>query len=82
MNYPRGFGPTVSEGHIIRTSDGGFSCYTRSMNTRYVLSCFLGFAKSNPDTDAILSRSVGETEEPIARAHDGTIYIISPSVYH
>lgn len=81
MQYPRGFGPTVSDGHIIRTSDGSFSCYTKSLNTRYVLSCFLGFAKANPGVDAILYRSDPSHEQPLARAKDGRIYILSASAY-
>lgn len=81
MQYPRGFGPTVSEGHIIRTEDGSFSCYTKSINTRYVLSCFLGFAKANPDIDATLYRSDMKDEQPVARAKNGTIYVLSALAY-
>ena len=80
MNYPRGFGPKVSEGHSISMSSG-LTLYSKSTNTRYVLSAFKGYAKSNPSESMILSRVNGKEKEPIARAHEGDIYILSTSVY-
>lgn len=76
MNYPRGFGPKVASGHSIELSDGTM-LYSKSLNTRYVLSAFKGYANANPKERMILRDSEG----PIARAVDGDVFILSVSVY-
>lgn len=76
MNYPRGFGPKQASGHSIEFSDGTM-LYSKSLNTRYVLSAFKGYANAHPAERMILRDSEG----PIARASDGNVYILSVSVY-
>jgi len=75
---PRGFGHTelMGSGHIIETDDGE-TFTTSSMNVKYVLSAFSGFAHVRPDSKMILKLkdSYGR-EKPIAKAVSGKVSLL------
>lgn len=70
---PRGFGirELNGSGHTIEVS-GGQTYSTSSMNLRYVLSAFSGFAKSHPDMKMMLNMvdDFGR-KKPVARSMNG-----------
>ena len=70
---PRGFGSRALQGtgHVIEVSDGKtFS--TSSMNVRYVLSAFSGYAQAHPDKKMMLNMidDFGR-KTPVARSING-----------
>lgn len=73
MNKPRGFGRRElnGSGHTIEVS-GGETYSTSSMNLRYVLSAFSGYATSHPDKKMILNMvdDFGR-KKPVARSVNG-----------
>lgn len=77
---PRGFGRRElhGSGHIIEVSEGE-TYTTSSMNVRYVLSAFSGYAESNPDKRMILS-VVDEfgRSTPVARSINGHTSLLIP----
>ena len=70
---PRGFGKRElnGSGHTIEVSDGE-TYSTSSMNLKYVLSAFSGFAQSHPDKKMILNMvdDYGR-KKPVARSING-----------
>lgn len=75
---PRGFGKTVlnGSGHVIET-DSGETYTSTSMNMKYVLSTFQGFALDNPNKKMILKEcdDYGR-EKPIAKAVFGKVSLL------
>ena len=72
LEKPRGFGrrELIGSGHIIEVEDETFS--TNSMNVKYVLSAFSGYARNHPDKRMLLSMvdSFGYSK-PIAKSVNG-----------
>lgn len=75
---PRGFGKTElnGSGHIIET-DSGETYTSTSMNMKYVLSTFQGFAMGNPTKRMILKEcdDYGRIR-PIAKAVFGKVSLL------
>ena len=72
MDKPRGFGrrQLIGSGHIIESGNETFS--TNSMNVKYVLSAFSGYARNHPERKMLLSMidDYGRSK-PIARSVNG-----------
>lgn len=70
---PRGFGSRAlhGPGHVIEVS-GGETYSTSSMNVRYVLSAFSGYAQAHPDKRMMLNviDDFGR-KTPVARSVNG-----------
>ena len=72
LEKPRGFGrrELIGSGHIIEVGDETFS--TNSMNIKYVLSAFSGYARNHPDKRMLLLMIDGfGNSKPIAKSIDG-----------
>ena len=75
---PRGFGhkELIGSGHIIET-DKGDTFTSSSLNLRYVLSTFQGFAREHPDSKMIM-KMVDDygREKPVAKAVSGKVSLL------